>query len=165
MTNPKPAYDRPAFFYGWSFLIPCACWLIAGYLSRHPTLASHASSRPKRFLLPAPIFNTGEKSQHREALPSPGAKTEALPPDAKKPGSGPAGKRVGARPLRLATEALRFMGAFRAEALRAGTIGSRFFRPPSTSRNRPSGSSGRPVLNPFPAPGRPPHKARQSAHS
>lgn len=43
MTNPKPAYDRPAFFYGWSFLIPCACWLTAGYLSRHPTLASHTT--------------------------------------------------------------------------------------------------------------------------
>ena len=37
------AYDRPGFFYLWSFLIPCACWLAAGYISHIPGLDAHTT--------------------------------------------------------------------------------------------------------------------------
>lgn len=37
------AYDRPVFFYLWSFLIPCACWLAAGIISRTPGLDAHTT--------------------------------------------------------------------------------------------------------------------------
>ena len=41
--NNLNAYDRPGFFYLWSFLIPCACWLAAGYISHTPGLDTHTT--------------------------------------------------------------------------------------------------------------------------
>lgn len=41
--NSLSDYDRPCFFYLWSFLIPCACWLAAGYISRTPGLDAHTT--------------------------------------------------------------------------------------------------------------------------
>lgn len=41
--NNLNAYDRPGFFYLWSFLIPCACWLVAGYISHTPGLDTHTT--------------------------------------------------------------------------------------------------------------------------
>ena len=41
--NNLNAYDRPGFFYLWSFLIPCVCWLAAGYISHTPGLDTHTT--------------------------------------------------------------------------------------------------------------------------
>ena len=41
--NNLNAYDRPGFFYLWSFLIPCVCWLAAGYISHTPGLDIHTT--------------------------------------------------------------------------------------------------------------------------
>ena len=41
--NNLNAYNRPVFFYLWSFLIPCTCWLVAGYISRTPGLDAHTT--------------------------------------------------------------------------------------------------------------------------
>ncbi|WP_298644782.1 CPBP family glutamic-type intramembrane protease [uncultured Cardiobacterium sp.] len=39
----SPCGLPPAVFYCWSFVIPCACWLVAGFISRSPALAAHTT--------------------------------------------------------------------------------------------------------------------------